>query len=155
MTPSMGSVLYFSGQQLHGGAPVLRGVRYILAGFCEYESHPSRLVGSADVENKLAALTSFEDLEHEIFLAEYNSTHDGAAADAGFRTGDLIVGIECLRTGTIPSNVVNNSFGFINVFFNLFCVCAWRTPLCPSTHPSSSRLVYCIVYLLTQQLKYS
>jgi hypothetical protein len=94
MTPSMGSVLYFSGQQLHGGAPVLSGVRYILAGFCEYESHPSRLVGSTDVENKLAALTSFEDLEHEIFLAEYNSTHDGAAADAGFRTGDLIVGIE-------------------------------------------------------------
>lgn len=53
------------------GSAVTSGVRYILAGFIEYG-----------------------DGSHETFMESYNPVYDGYAAEAGFRTGDMIVGLE-------------------------------------------------------------
>lgn len=47
------------------------GTRYILAGFCEYGNNTD-----------------------EFFLTQYDAKYDGNAAAAGFRTGDLIIGLE-------------------------------------------------------------
>eukprot|EP00981_Chlorochromonas_danica_P007677 scaffold1863_cov166-Ochromonas_danica.AAC.2 len=76
--PKATGVLIFHGRQPHGAMKITSGSRYILAGFCEY--------GSAD------------GLEH--FLLNYDPRYDGLAAENGFQTGDLIIGIEvCSLTG--------------------------------------------------------
>lgn len=51
--------------------PISNSSRYILAGFCEYG-----------------------DESYESFKSLYQPIYDGYAAEAGFRTGDLISGIE-------------------------------------------------------------
>jgi len=73
-TPATGAALFFSGQHLHAGHPVTAGVRYVLAGFCRYGD----------------AKGGFHMPPHPLYQAEY----DGYAAQAGFRFGDLIVGLE-------------------------------------------------------------
>lgn len=60
--------------------PTTSGVRYILAGFCDY-------------------LDSNHRVSMESFLSEYDPQHDGYAAAEGFQTGDIIRGIKsCLPT---------------------------------------------------------
>lgn len=65
--PPVGGAVIFNGKQLHGAFPATAGSRYIVAGFCEYD---------------------------EQFMSQYDPLYDGHAASSGFRTGDLIVGIE-------------------------------------------------------------
>lgn len=55
------------------GSPVTSGVRYILAGFCDYGA---------------------EEQQEALFAELYDPLYDGYAAQAGFKTGDLIVGLE-------------------------------------------------------------
>jgi len=73
-TPAIGAALFFSGQHLHAGHQITSGVRYVLAGFCRYGD----------------AKGGFFMPPHPLYLAAY----DGYAAQAGFRFGDLIVGLE-------------------------------------------------------------
>lgn len=81
---SVGDALAFNGNQLHGAQAITEGVRYIMAGFCEYgEEYP--------VDSEEA---------HAAFLSQYDPVFDGFAAQAGFRSGDLVVGMEvCSRSG--------------------------------------------------------
>ncbi len=94
-----GSAVLFHGQSLHGGAKVTKGVRYIIAGFVEYNDEydrPDRYLG----ENKYKA-----------FMKNYLPETDGNAAKFGFRSGDIIRGIEaCYLDEEDPSlNVGGNS----------------------------------------------
>ncbi len=57
--------------------PIKDGVRYIMAGFCDY--------GKVDQTGNEA---------HNEFMALYDEAYDGYAGNHGFRTGDLITGIE-------------------------------------------------------------
>lgn len=58
-----------------------------MAGFCEY--------GRADYSIDISS-----DAAHEHFMSMYDPCFDGTAAGAGFRSGDLIVGLEvCERAG--------------------------------------------------------
>ena len=76
--PPAGAALYFSGAHLHGGSRISSGVRYILAGFCEYgEDFP--------LESHQA---------HSAFMSIYDPQYDGFAAQAGFRSGDQIIALE-------------------------------------------------------------
>lgn len=59
---------------------VTSGVRYILAGFCEY----------GDIGNTM----NLSEENHAAFMALYQPQFDGTAAQYGFRTGDMIVGLE-------------------------------------------------------------
>lgn len=93
--PPVGSALYFSGSQWHGGSPVMEGVRYILAGFCEY--------GSIDLRN--VAISS--EVAHSQFMSMYDPLYDGTAALAGFRSGDLIVGLEVCDEINVNDNTFN------------------------------------------------
>lgn len=68
--PNVGDSIIFYGHQLHGAYTITSGTRYILAGFC-------------------SGLDT-----HEEFMSDYDPQYDGFAAQAGFRTGDLIIGIE-------------------------------------------------------------
>jgi hypothetical protein len=74
----VGAAVYFNGVQLHGANPITAGTRYIMAGFCEYGD---------DVPIESAE-------SHAAFMAVYDPLFDGYAGQAGFRSGDLIVGIE-------------------------------------------------------------
>lgn len=62
--------------------PVKEKSRYILAGFCEY--------GDENDVNQ--------------FLTQYKPQYDGNAADIGFRTGDLIIGVGHCRRMTCMDN---------------------------------------------------
>jgi hypothetical protein len=66
-----GAAVIFHGYQMHGAYKINNGIRYIIAGFCEYGNN-------TDAQ----------------FMAQYDPIYDGYAAQAGFRTGDLIIGIE-------------------------------------------------------------
>lgn len=67
---------------------VTSGVRYILAGFCEY----------GDIDNTL----NLSEENHAAFMSLYQSEYDGTAAQHGFRTGDMIVGLEVCEKVTSP-----------------------------------------------------
>lgn len=82
-----GSAVVFSGNQLHGANAVTTGVRYILAGFCEYGD-------DLPLESSAA---------HGAFMASYDPKYDGFAALAGFRSGDQIVGLEVCELSDIES----------------------------------------------------
>ncbi len=62
------------------GSPVTNGVRYILAGFCDYGTDP-----------------------FATFVEMYNPVYDGYAYQAGFLTGDMIVGLEICEEFAIES----------------------------------------------------
>jgi len=79
-TPEVGAALFFSGQHLHAGRHISAGVRYVLAGFCRYGQQTG----------------GFFPPPHPLYQAQY----DGHAAEAGFRFGDLIVGLE--RCSMVP-----------------------------------------------------
>lgn len=66
-----GAAIIFHGFQPHGAYRVTSGSRFILAGFCEYGNDT-----------------------HAQFMSQYDPVFDGQAAAAGFRTGDLIIGLE-------------------------------------------------------------
>lgn len=85
--PKTTGALIFHGRQPHGAMKITSGSRYIVAGFCEY--------GSAD------------GLEH--FLLNYDPRYDGFAAENGFLTGDLIIGIEaCSHRGEeVERRIIN------------------------------------------------
>ena len=57
----IGTAVLFSGKNLHLGVSVTSGTRYILTGFCDYFNP--------------------KDFSHECFMAGYNETYDGAAAN--------------------------------------------------------------------------
>jgi hypothetical protein len=74
----VGSAILFNGNQLHSANTITRGVRYIMAGFCDY--------------GEVLPVDSPE--AHAEFLAQYDPQYDGHAGQAGFRSGDQIIGIE-------------------------------------------------------------
>ena len=80
--PEIGEALFFSGQHLHAGRHITAGVRYVLAGFCRYGGEEGMSMGQQ--------AGGFFGPPHSLYQAEY----DGHAAEAGFRFGDLIVGLE-------------------------------------------------------------
>jgi hypothetical protein len=67
--PELGSAIFYAGMNYHGARKVVRGTRYVLAGFVAYGDTPFRL---------------------DLYQPEY----DGFAAQAGFENGDLIAGVE-------------------------------------------------------------
>lgn len=75
---------------LFEGAATTRGVRYILAGFCDY--------GAVDYSADISS-----DAAHNHFMSTYDPLYDGTAASVGFRSGDLIVGIEVCDDRTAES----------------------------------------------------
>jgi hypothetical protein len=79
----VGAAVFFNGVQLHGAHPITSGTRYIMAGFCEYGEE----------------LRIESDESHAAFMASYDPQYDGHAGQAGFRSGDLIVGIEVCEVG--------------------------------------------------------
>lgn len=82
---TVGSAVVFNGNQLHGANVITAGVRYIMAGFCEYgEDFP---MGSPEY--------------HAAFLSSYNAAHDGYAAQAGFRSGDQIAAVEACEPDAV------------------------------------------------------
>eukprot|EP01038_Epipyxis_sp_PR26KG_P005959 gene5959-8212_t len=86
--PRKGGAVFFSGDHYHGGLPITEGIRYILAGFIEYGDN------------------SFDS-----FMTLYNPMYDGFAAKAGFRTGDIIVGIQVCNESLVPcseNDMINN-----------------------------------------------
>lgn len=72
------------------GSPIRAGVRYILAGFCDYSE--------------------------QSFLSLYDPVYDGFAAQAGFRNRDIIHELEvCFRLGS-GSEDSNNESGCSSIF---------------------------------------
>ncbi|RYH19770.1 hypothetical protein EON65_25560 [archaeon] len=87
--PPRGAAVIFNGKQQHGAYPISQGNRYILAGFCEYGSD-----------------------SYEEFMAVYDPVYDGYAAEGGFRTGDLILGLDvCYALNTNTHNNNHNNHG--------------------------------------------
>ena len=70
-----GGTVIFSGKNRHEGVEVTRGVRYVLAGFCDY-------VPSSSSEGP-----------HAVFMKNYDSEYDGFAARDGVMTGDVLRGL--------------------------------------------------------------
>lgn len=66
-----GNAVLFHGMHMHAGYAVSSGIRYIIAGFCDY--------GDGSMHD---------------FMVDYDPITDGYAAGAGFQTGDIVRGIE-------------------------------------------------------------
>jgi hypothetical protein len=66
-----GHAILFHGMHMHAGYAINSGIRYIIAGFCDY--------GDGSMHD---------------FMVDYDPVTDGYAAGAGFQTGDIVRGID-------------------------------------------------------------
>ena len=71
-------------------------MRYILAGFCEYGNSVATMdeEGGSLTAEHARILNEAGGSGYAAFMENYDPKYDGTAAQAGFRTGDLIVGLE-------------------------------------------------------------
>lgn len=94
--PKVGGAVLFHGQSLHGGAKVISGTRYIIAGFVEYNDEFDSSSRAISGDNKF-----------KFFMKYYLPETDGMAAKYGFRSGDIVRGIEACYT--------NNGIGAVSL----------------------------------------
>lgn len=89
---SVGSALVFNGQQYHSGVEITSNrSRYILAGFLDIVELDSN---------------TGESSKWSAFQQLYNAQFDGFAYESGFRSSDLIVGIEVCEVDAVTGIVV-------------------------------------------------
>lgn len=79
----VGDVALFCGKNVHEGVGVTNGIRYIMAGFCNYMS---------------------PDVSHEYYLSNHDKWYDGSAGLA-VQTGDLIRGVYLSSHSDSPDGV--------------------------------------------------
>lgn len=82
--PSVGGAFTFRGDQMHGGDPVVRGIRYVIVGFCYVDK---QTVDDADDDSNQTNRETKKPKLDEMFRPGRSSTDNGRDNGGGFSFG--------------------------------------------------------------------